>query len=307
MATSRCREYEDAYAQYQAQLRTSEQLQEPDRSIAEERALAGIGMAAEFLGRRDEARAVFERLARIERDDPHTRVGRAIALGNLAAIYSADGDIPRARALMAARVIPVLQRELGPGHPSVFAARANDTRFLFSNERRSRRADLELGVQLSEQLVRDADAALGPDSEFAVRIRLDHYWAIAYLGEHRRALALIRAALPQAQRVLGDHHLHVLISRRAVAVALAAVGETESAVREMEAVLDAMRQHFAPTHKNWPWMLFDYAVVLALAQRDEDAIAALVRSGIEPLQISGEPHLARLRDDPRVQALLAAR
>lgn len=300
-------EYDESYAQYREMYRHATAMGPSDRAAYEGRALIGIGNAAQLLGRTPEAREAFEKVARLEPGDPSSRVARAAALGNLAALYSAEGDVARARKLMSDEVIPALGAELGSQHPAVFAARSNDARFLMGQERRSPRPELALCVQLTGELADDADAGLGAGSEIAVRIRLDHYWALAHLGEHEQAIEGLGRMIPRARQLLGDDHLNVIISRRVLGVALASSGRVDEGLAELEAAVEAMQRMFPRSHKNRSWTLFDYALGLALAGRDEEAIRALLESGIDPGQISGEPRLRHLLGDARVGSLLGAK
>ncbi|HMG55537.1 MAG TPA: serine/threonine-protein kinase [Kofleriaceae bacterium] len=213
-----------------------------------------LGSVALAAGRRDDARAAFERALRTARE--------VTATPELATIWSNAAlvvDDPARRQALARERIAIVEAGVGAGHPLALVARITAA-YLETDPRRTRDALAPACDRL---------AALHPESGFEI---LQCQFQLGWLAVERGDDAAARAAFTRvvASEANGGHGARLAIARAHLA---RLAGQPAEARRELAAALAGL----GPIERATWWMLPDHADALV-------ARAALDRSAGRPAE-----------------------
>jgi eukaryotic-like serine/threonine-protein kinase len=285
-------EYDLAGREFERTLQRARTLPAAERNYAELQAYNGLGRVALRMAKPEDALEHFSRVLARTADDDSTRAAHVAALANTAVAHASLGD--REAALGAnARASSAAAEIYGPDHLQRVRLRLSRAQLLSELGRYDGRARLEEAERISADLAAGVERTLGKEDPVGQIIRLLHPRVLSYLGRHEEAIAGLRAALPDAAQVMGLNDLVVLNARRMLGLSLAASGQVEAGVAELDAVIAGYLERYGQRHPDLLRARFDRAVIFANAGRDTEAVAALEGADLEFLM--HEPRLQRLQ------------
>jgi len=241
-----------------------------DDSAAYAVTLAELGLHWARLGRlEDAAAAVGEALERARRlPDEQRQAALPAVLIDAADVMRANADLREAEALYreALALHPVVDAlDSGRG----VAAYNGLAEILLELDRFAEAETIAMAA------VRELEQALGPDHALLIVPLSVQGRAQRSLGRPADAVASLRRGLPIVEREYGTEFESALNMRSNLALALAAVGETELAVEGMQTLLGRRRASLGAEHPEVGNTLQNLAVMYVMQGRFEEALATL--------------------------------
>ena len=182
------------------------------------------------------------------------------ALNNLAGLYKAQGDYIRALPLYK-RALAILEKTLGPEHPSVATA-LNNLAELYRAQ-----GDYARALSLFERALAIREKALGPEHPNVATTLNNLAGLYEAQGDYARALPLYERALAIDEKALGPEHPNVATTLNNLAGLYRDQGDDAKALPLYERALAIFEKALGPEHPDVAATLNNLAL-LYHAQRD---------------------------------------
>jgi eukaryotic-like serine/threonine-protein kinase len=251
--------------------------------------------------RHNEAESLLRQTLEAERhvlgpDDPRT-LG---TLNELAEVLTPQGRYAEADKIYA-ELIAAQRRTLGPDHPATLLSMSH------AAENLEEEGDLPEAEKLYSDVIDAQRRVLGPEHPQTLRAMTMLALTLAKEGRYTEADKLQDQVIEAKTRVLGPTHASTLQSMELEALGLNREGRYAEAEKMFRDVIGAAEKTNQPATVAEAWYNFGCAEA-ARGHRDEafaDLNNAIKDGLVAPGELSGDPELKSLHDDPRFAPLVA--
>lgn len=248
--------------------------------------------------------------------DPEQALGRDLRVRDVleqAAVGLSHDSVPDAVAAKLLRTLARTSLNLGDGERASALIAEAQRRLPAGAD--ALRQDLAIDA-ISADVLRDRiveaqtalDAALGPDSTLDAPHRIEAEVlrgdALAAQGKLPEAESMLRALIPEAERVLGADHARALSARHNLSAVLQQEGKLDEATQIGEAVLARRRAVFGPEHPETLYSLNHLAALQQLAGHGAEAERLMRETIASRSRVLGPRHPATLTTQRNLAVLL---
>jgi eukaryotic-like serine/threonine-protein kinase len=269
---------------------------DPDTLVSLDR----LGYIYSNEARHAEAESVFRQTLAAERrtfgpGDPRT----LNTLNELAETLTVQGRHSEADQIYA-ELIDVQRRSLGADHPATLLSMSH------AAENLSEEGKYAESERLYDEVIAGQKRVLGPEHPQTLRAMMFLGVTLMREGRYAEAEQLESEVVEIRRRVFGPTQTSTLQSMEMKALCLGEAGNYSEAEKMFRQVIDSAQKTNQPAVVSEAW--YNLAVAETKGRRVNEALADLDRAAsdglVSPGQISADPELALLHDDPRFEAVV---